>query len=198
MRALGQGSLASYIKLTLDVIWVLLWIAAIGLGLSLIGYGVTLLGGHFGWWPNTVLGDGAQVGADGGVIKTNGKFSLDHPHLFAPAIIAAGVVVGGGLIIVKQLKTLFASFTSGEPFRRENAHCLRVIWVTLLSVELARMALGFATGALISHLGLPGDAAVRLDVRIAVSTWIAIIVLIVLAEVFREGARLKDEQDLTI
>jgi hypothetical protein len=30
------------------------------------------------------------------------------------------------------------------------------------------------------------------------STWTSILVLIVLAEVFREGARLREDQDLTI
>jgi hypothetical protein len=38
----------------------------------------------------------------------------------------------------------------------------------------------------------------RVEMNVALSTWIAILILIVLAEVFREGARLKRDQDLTI
>jgi hypothetical protein len=34
--------------------------------------------------------------------------------------------------------------------------------------------------------------------RVDLSTWGSILILIVLAEVFREGARLKEEQELTI
>ena len=37
-----------------------------------------------------------------------------------------------------------------------------------------------------------------LTLKIDLSTWGSILILIVLAEVFREGARLKEEQELTI
>ena len=94
---------------------------------------------------------------------------------------------------------LFDSFTSGEPFRRENATHLRVIWITMLAIEVSRYLLLGVTSVLIAAFGTPDgtDRAVRsqhrphqLDGR---SSY-----LIVLAEVFREGARLKEEQELTI
>jgi hypothetical protein len=200
VKALGRGSIASFIKIALEIIWVLLWIAAIAIGLGALAYGVTWLGVSLGWWPADIFGRGGEITVDGGAVEANARasFSLDQPQLALPALVAAAVMVAGGLLIVKQLRTLFANFTSGEPFRQENAHCLRVIWVTLLVVELSRMFLGVATGAVIAAVGLPADNTLRVDVRIAVSTWVAIVILIVLAEVFREGARMKAEQDLTI
>jgi hypothetical protein len=67
----------------------------------------------------------------------------------------------------------------------------------MLVIELARYALMVAFGVLVSIFGGPNvDANITLTIDL--STWGSILVLIVLAEVFREGARLKEEQELTI
>ncbi|MFZ4071457.1 MAG: DUF2975 domain-containing protein [Caulobacterales bacterium] len=191
MKALGRGSLASFIKIALEIIWIVLWLGAIGLGVAVLGYGLAATGVYGGWLPKDLF---AQSGAG----SPQAGFTLDSPQLALPALASAAVVVAGGLVIVQRLKALFASFTSGEPFRAENAMHLRVIWVTLAVIELLRMGLGMAAGALIAAFGQPGEAMLRVEMNIAVSTWIAILILIVLAEVFREGARLKRDQDLTI
>ena len=52
--------------------------------------------------------------------------------------------------------------------------------------------------ALFATVGPPEGADLKFDVRIDLSTWMSIAILIVLAEVFREGARLREEQELTI
>jgi hypothetical protein len=106
------------------------------------------------------------------------------------------VAIAGSLIIVWRLRKLFDSFTSGEPFRRENALHLRVIWMTMLAIEIARYALLALTSALLTTFGPGVDADYTLSIDLSV--WGSILILIVLAEVFREGARLKEEQELTI
>jgi hypothetical protein len=102
----------------------------------------------------------------------------------------------GSLIIVWRLRKLFDSFSSGEPFQRENATHLRVIWITMLAIEIARYLLLALTGVLLRVF----EPAVEANYVFAIdlSTWGSILILIVLAEVFREGARLKEEQELTI
>jgi hypothetical protein len=47
-------------------------------------------------------------------------------------------------------------------------------------------------------MGTPAGAEANFNINIDLSTWMSIAILIVLAEVFREGARLKEEQELTI
>jgi hypothetical protein len=116
----------------------------------------------------------------------------------APALTAAAVAVSGGLIIVDRLKRLFASFRSAEPFRKENATHLRVIWVTMLVIEVSRYVLLGVTGLLIAAFGEPRGTDWTFSFSANLMTWAAILVLIVLAEVFREGSRLREEQDLTI
>jgi hypothetical protein len=100
-------------------------------------------------------------------------------------------------IIVWRLRKLFDSFSSGEPFQKENATHLRVIWITMLVIEVARYVLMGLTGVLLAQYGGP-DVDANYTFAIDFSAWGSILILIVLAEVFREGARLKEEQELTI
>jgi len=117
--------------------------------------------------------------------------------IFVPALLIGGVAVAGALMIVWRLRKLFDSFSSGEPFRRENANHLRAIWIIMMIIELSRYVLFAVTGLLITIFGGPNVQA-HYEFNVDLSTWGAILILIVLAEVFREGARMKEEQELTI
>lgn len=181
MKALGRGSLASYIKAALDVAGVLLWIAAIGLIAASAAYLTPLF----------------LAGLR--IIETPAIFTGRLAWQSAVPALASGVViVAGGLVIVRRLKAVFASFIEAQPFHRENADHLRAIWVTLLVMELCRIGVTLATGTVMMVAGPPDGASMEARVRIDLTTWLAIGVLIVLAEVFREGARLREDQDLTI
>lgn len=188
MKALGRGSIASIVRVGLQVAWVLLWVAAACLLLAALGWGLMTAGVLS---PELIRGDG---GAD---FDTRYGPTGIAWTIVLPALMVGIVAVGGGLVIVWRLRKLFDSFSSGEPFRRENAQHLRVIWIALLIIELSRYALLAVTGALFAVYGDPGlDADFSLNIDI--STWASILILIVLAEVFREGARMKEEQELTI
>ncbi|MBX3428040.1 MAG: DUF2975 domain-containing protein [Hyphomonadaceae bacterium] len=204
MKALGKGSIASFIRFGLMIAWFLLWLAAIGVALAAIGYGVLLALVSNGMIDPSILQGGAgnvDLGQSGG-----GEFNVtyDQPGggtwpVVVPALLIAGVAVAGSLIIVWRLRKLFDSFSSGEPFRRENATHLRVIWITMVAIELARYALMASTAGLVMAFGEPQGVGVRnVELSVDLSTWGSILILIVLAEVFREGARLKEEQELTI
>jgi hypothetical protein len=180
----------------LGVAWVILWILAAALLVGAIAYFVVL----------AMVGAGAL---DPAILAPNENtrvqipgLTLDNPAgaiwpVVVPALLIGGVAIGGGLVIVGRLKRLFDNFTSGEPFRRENASHLRAIWIAMLAIELSRYALLALTGVLLAAFG-PDDIQGTLSLNIDISTWASILILIVLAEVFREGARLKEEQELTI
>lgn len=202
MKALGQGSVASIVEVALTIAWWLLWACLGALVIAAAGYaGLHAMIGA-GWIDPSILSGGAgevHVG-DGG-----GDFDLtyDHPGgatwpVVAPALVIGAVMLVGALVIVGRLRRLFDSFTSGEPFRRENATHLRVIWIAMLLMEIARYVLMAATAAIFAGVGLPEGAAANFNINVDLSTWMSIAVLIVLAEVFREGARMKEEQELTI
>ncbi len=202
MKALGKGSVASIVQIGLAIAWVVLWVALGGVILGAAGYGLVQLGIAQGWVDPTILTGGeGQVTIGGG----NGDYDLtyDNPGgatwpVVVPALVIGAVFIVGALIIVGRLRRLFESFTSGEPFRRENATHLRVIWITMLVMEIARYLIMASVAALFAAVGLPPGASANFEVNIDLSTWLSIAILIVLAEVFREGARMKEEQELTI
>lgn len=196
MKALGKGSIASIVRIGLIIAWIVLWVAAIGLICGAIGYAVILLLISNGMFDPAWLQDAAG--------NTQTSASGDHAQpgaaawpVVVPALMIAAVAVAGSLIIVWRLRKLFDSFSSGEPFQRENATHLRVIWITMLVIEVSRYVLMALTGVLLAHFGGPDVNAIY-ELAIDFSTWGSILILIVLAEVFREGARLKEEQELTI
>lgn len=203
MKALGKGSIASIVRTGLQIAWVVLWAAAAALVLAAIGYAATLV-----MIANGMIDANILTGGEGSIRmgRSGGSFDLtyDGPGgatwpVVVPALTIGAVAIAGSLAIVWRLRKLFDSFTSGEPFARENATHLRVIWITMILIEIARYALTAATAALVMAVGDDHGVAVsQVEVTVDFSTWGAILILIVLAEVFREGARLKEEQELTI
>lgn len=189
MKALGKGSIASLLKVGLLIAEIVFWICLGVLALAAVGYSAVL---------GLVLSGTIEI-----------DFPLDGPwenlmwQLALPAFIVGAFWLGGAIVIVRRLRRLFESFTSGEPFKRENANHLRVIWMTMLAMELAKIAFAGIVITLIAIYGMPADP--DHDVNLNMSSdgfdlmpWFSILVLIVLAEVFREGARLREEQELTI
>lgn len=202
MKALGKGSVAALVEVALTIAWWLLWVALAAVIVGALGYaGITALIGAGPIDPNILSGGEGEARI--GAADADYDLTFDNPGgatwpVVVPALTIGAVVIVGGLIIVGRLRRLFHSFTSGEPFRRENAQHLRVIWITMLAMEFARLAAMLAVAALFAAVGLPPGADANFSYNIDVSTWMSIAVLVVLAEVFREGARLREEQELTI
>jgi hypothetical protein len=185
MKVLGKGSVASIIKVGLHVAGIFLWFGMIGLIVGIIGYAVAL---------GLVLSGVIDVNLPG-----EGPWDDLMWPLVVPALTIGAVAIGGSLLIVRRLRRLFESLTSGEPFKRENAEHLRVIWITMLVMEVARYIFGGAVLALIAAFGMPPDLDTHFEGDgFDFAPWISILIIIVLAEVFREGARLREEQELTI
>jgi hypothetical protein len=179
MRALGPGSVSSFLKITLDVVYVAL---AISIGLIGLGMLVTLLFDV----------DPALFSA---LIRTGGGGqSLSGPEI-AGELLVASLYTGGVLIITGQLRRLFATLTAGDPFHPDNVRRLRVIGLMLAGLgllEMVRYPLTLLDAKLAAH-GACGPMG-----GLNLTTWFAVLVVFVLAEVFREGARLRREAELTI
>ena len=207
MKALGKGSIASIVQIGLSIAWVVLWVAFAIWAAAALAYLAFMLLVTAGvvdpaTLPAVEQGDGRGIEIRIAGIDATGLRHLAWTdwHIFAPALLAGGVTIGGSVVIVGRLRRLFDSFTSGEPFRRENANHLRAIWVTMVVMEVSRYALLTLTGILLGVFGPPdsvSSASFSIDSE-NFSSWMSILILIVLAEVFREGARLKEEQELTI
>jgi hypothetical protein len=198
MKALGKDSVASIIRIGLNVVWAVLWFLAICLGLAALCYGVFLILSATGvLGPNLFPGGDSHLRINGEDVGFGDIAGYTWPVL-VPAFLIGAVAIGGSLMIVWRLRRLFDSFSSGEPFRKENANHLRAIWITMLGIELSRYVLLGLTSILLAATHTTLAESAEFEVRVDFSTWGSILILIVLAEVFREGARLKEEQELTI
>lgn len=177
MRALGPGSVSSFLKIILDVVYFALW-AGVAL-LSLCALGALLLS------FNPELLKGIHIsGDDGREVSAKGP-------LLAGVLAAAALYLGGVLIIVGRLRRIFVTLTAGDPFHPDNVRRLRVVGLVLGGLELGR----YAFWGLAAWLA-PGSN--RIDGGVNLTAWFSVLVVLVLAEIFREGARLRREAELTI
>jgi len=104
---------------------------------------------------------------------------------------ALSLYIAGVLIIVGRLRRVFSTLTAGDPFHPDNVRRLRVVGGMLALLELGRYPLAGAMAWLD-----PRDSGAHISFN--PTAWFAVLVVFVLAEVFREGARLRREAELTI
>jgi hypothetical protein len=176
IRALGPGSVSSFLKVILDVFYYVLWgagflVAALILGLLLISFDPQIL-------PPEILSH---------------AYILGLPPGLAAAIRLAGAELSliGVVIIVQRLRKIFGAMTAGDPFHPDNVRRLRVIALVLGLIEINRYLF-----AAIDHFVLRVRTHDTLNLDF--TPWFAVLVIVVLAEVFREGARLRRDAELTI
>ena len=174
MRAFGPGSVSSFLKIILDVVFFALWAGLIVLGLITV---VALLVSF-----NPDLLSGVNIRTERG---------LPDAAVMSGGLLAFVLSLAGVLVIVHSLRQIFATLTAGDPFHPDNIRRLRLIGVMLAALEFGRYVV-WAIGAWI----MPGVS--REQPHFNLTAWFSVLVVFVLAEVFREGARLRREAELTI
>jgi hypothetical protein len=180
MRALGPGSVSSLLKVILDVIHVALWVGAVAFSAVIIV--VLLLSNRPELANSRIIVAGIHIEA-----------AWLAPWL-AAALLAVDLYFAAALVIVGRLRQISQTLVAGDPFHPQNVRRLQVIAGALAALELARYVVNpllrlAAHDVHRFHIGGGG---------VSLSTWFAVLVIIVLAEVFREGARLRGEAELTI
>ena len=172
MRAIGKGSLSSILAAGLHVTRIILWIGFIGLSIAMVV--IPFLSGVVS------LAESASGGAVNADIDVEPGDYIEVAYHFVTFAVM--------LFVVNRLLEIMKTLRFGSPFVKENADRFRGVGYALLIGEGAKIAFGF--------LSLINDADADIDTSII--TWLSIIAVFVLAEVFREGARMKEEQDLTV
>lgn len=183
MRALGPGSVSSLLKTALDVAYVILWIAASAVAIALIAI---LLAAPF--IPPNLRFEQFNVEIDGR--------TFEDVQSLIPAV-AAGLgsvllYLGGLVLIVGRLRRIFGTLIAGDPFHPDNVRRLRFIGVVLAALLLLGSILPGVLALLFPDFAGEGRFSFN------PTPWFAVLVVFVLAEVFREGARLRQEAELTI
>jgi len=176
MRTLGPRSVSSFLKITLDIAFVLLAVLLVMMGaLAVISAYALFNPTPFDRW----------------------HFPHGLPVLATTPAAAAGLLTGcfftlGLMAIIGSLRKVFVTLIAGQPFQAENARRLRVIGLILAGLEASRYAV-FA----IFTFGFQVTSE-HLRWNINFTALFAVGVMFVLAEIFEEGARMREDLDLTI
>ena len=177
LRTLGPGSVSSLLKIALDVAYVLLALLT-GLLLVLL---VTAIFIPIDNLNITVTSD------DGGR-----QLPLTR-MLLVFGLGAMSAYFGGFMLILRSLRRIFRTLTMGDPFHPDNVRRLRHIGLTLAVVTGGVWA---AQGFVAARLA-PGVMD-KQGIGDLLTPIFSVLIVFVLAEVFREGARLRRESELTI
>lgn len=183
MRTLGPGSVAALFKVFLDILYIGLW-ALLALTslimLLMMAAGVYRLTGVGPELPGFLL-----------------QFLAMDVVLALPLAIAAIIAL---TFIVHRLRLIFITLKAGDPFVPDNAAHLRAIAIAIAIYQLISYASAGMIAMFFTVFGRPVESGINLSAEFSLNlgAWFAVAVLFVLAEVFREGARLRDEQKFTI
>jgi hypothetical protein len=116
-----------------------------------------------------------------------------------PYLVYSVIATRGALLIVRRLQGVFSSLVANQPFVGDNVAHMRAIWVTLVVIEISRicawllmhgLTVVYAPSSVVSFPSV-GDP-------IDLTRWFVIFVVLILAEVFRQGTQLREETELTV
>lgn len=172
-KALGPGSVSSLLKIALDVAYILLWLVT----------GILLL----------ILIASLFIPLDNLTVTVGDERQLPLTRsLMVFGLGSVAAYFGGFVLILRNLRMIFRTLTLGDPFQPDNVRRLRQVGVILAVVTggvfVAQMLMARTAPGVLSPQGFS-------DLLTPV---FSVLVVFVLAEVFREGARLRRESELTI
>ena len=132
-------------------------------------------------WTWRALGVGAVAGHEGVVAGMR-------------AIMVIGIVgIPIAYVVFSRLLRIVESVRAGEPFTMDNAGRLRTIAWALLGLELLHICV-VAIASAVSTKEVP----LRLNGNFHLAGWLAILLLFVLARVFLEGTRMREDLEGTV
>jgi hypothetical protein len=118
--------------------------------------------------------------------------------LVTPALLAVTVMLAITLWVLGQLRAVFRTLRDGQPFVAVNAVRIWRIGVVVIIGELARSAIVFAANSYaMTHFSANG-LQFNAPPDVNIFTIIHGLIILAIAEVFRAGTRLDEDQSLTI
>jgi hypothetical protein len=96
-------------------------------------------------------------------------------------------------VVLKRLLMIVETVRNGDPFVAANAARLQIIAWALLALQLLSMVIG-SIGKAVSTPQTP----INLDAGFSVNGWLAVLLTFIVARVFAEGARMRDDLEGTV
>jgi len=211
MKTLGRGSLASCLKALIDVVYFLSFLPAVLLVVLAVLIPFFADSTHLTVHPRVLLQLRPEVFAvlpgesgpvpDVTIERAVADLAVEGVSAgrMALGLAWAGVLWVFLFLALRQLRAIFRTLKEGHPFVPENARRIRFLGIAAIAFELLyRGSIFWMYFAFVANrFGISG---VRLR-PLFDPAWGAILaglVLLVISEVFRVGAEMKAEQELTV
>jgi hypothetical protein len=96
-------------------------------------------------------------------------------------------------VVLTRLLTIVETVRAGDPFILANAARLKTIAWAILALELMHFTIGVVANAISTDV-----AQMHIDWGFSLTRWLAVLMLFVLARVFEQGARMREDLEGTI
>ena len=170
MRLIGRRSVASIMRWLLGFVNVFVTVGVLFCALGVI---VALLN------PG-VLDDLADVTLNAG------NTGVAHQI----AMVAALVAACSTWWVINRLRRIFLAVNQGDAFEPANVIRLRAVGLGLIGIQISGAILAFS---------LPlSEGVTDRDYELNLSAWLGILIVFMLAEVFRQGSAMRDDQQMTV
>lgn len=178
ISATGRGSISSFLKVAVDVAWV---VACALLGLIWIIAAVSVL--------FIVTGGQSMLGFE--------RIAIESPMTLTLWTLNGSILALGVMIVCAYLRGVFDTLVKRDPFVPENAKRFTAIAIVLAVMEASKTLVSALVSFIFSSLDIAAGDQFQFP-NISWPVWIAVVTLFVLAQVFREGAAMREEQKMTI
>jgi hypothetical protein len=121
---------------------------------------------------------------------------LSSPMVFIGMLLIMVIGICAVLVVrfvLKRLLMIVETVSTGDPFVAANAARLQAIAWALLALELMHYAVG-AIAASVSSAAVP----LNIGWGFSLTRWLTVLLLFVLARVFQQGARMREELEGTV
>jgi len=110
------------------------------------------------------------------------------------AIAALGLVATPlNYVVLKRLLAIVETVRAGDPFVPTNATRLQTIAWVLLTLQV----LSLGIGAIAKAISTPAHP-IKLDAGFSITGWLAVLLTFLLARVFAEGTRMREDLEGTV
>ena len=174
MRLVGKGSAASALRWVLGFVNVCVVLGIVALAI------ISIMA-----WAEPSFVSGLTDGLNGAPATGPDPLTVKRFYYLGGMLSLAFV-----WLIINRLRRIFLAVNQGDAFEAANVKRLQMVGVGLIGLELASYFTSFAAPL------LDGDSAPHL--RLDLKMWVAILVVFILAEVFRQGSRMRHEAQMTV
>ena len=136
------------------------------------------------------------AGGDRAIAALARTYPLDQAALLVRSAIwlmvigiAAGIAVH---ILFRRMLAIVATAIDGDPFTLVNARRVRVVGWALLAIQVLDLLFGMLSAIVVARTGE------ALGWSPSVGGWISVLMVFVLARVFEQGSRMRDELAMTV